>query len=128
MLSKGRDLMGLLVIFLGLVGCAGNQGLMDSEQAHLGRGIVEGTKGYQQIQHEQNVGMAWTQSFQGQVLQIEGGAYMIRDAGGTEIRLPLDENTRIDRPAHIGDWVEAKLDRGGRAVSIRNIDERISLE
>jgi hypothetical protein len=33
-----------------------------------------------------------------------------------------DENTRIDRPAHVGDWVEVFVDGKGRAVLIRNID------
>jgi len=35
----------------------------------------------------------------------------------------LDQNTSIDRPAHVGDWIKAFLDEGGRAIFIRNIDE-----
>jgi hypothetical protein len=58
----------------------------------------------------------------GHVIALEGGAYVLRIPGGAEHRIPLDENTRIDRPAHVGDKIEAFLDRGGRAVLIRNID------
>jgi hypothetical protein len=45
-----------------------------------------------------------------------------------EVRLPVDENTRIDRPAHVGDWIEAQMDQAGRARIIRNIDDQIVLE
>lgn len=47
---------------------------------------------------------------------------MIRDAPGKDIRIPDDENTRIDRPAHVGDRIQSWLDRQGRAVLIRNLD------
>jgi len=113
---------------MGLVGCAGHPTAGNSEQAHLGRGIVEGTKGYQQLQEELHMIPPGTLSAQGQVIQIEGGAYVIRDEMGVEVRLPLDENTRIDRPAHVGDWIKAYLDEGARAVFIRNVNGRISLE
>jgi hypothetical protein len=61
---------------------------------------------------------------QGSVLLLEGGAYVLRLPDGSERRVALDENTRIDRPAHVGDRVEAFLDDSGRAVLIRNIDHR----
>ena len=128
MLSRSQGWIGVVLGLMGLVGCAGSQPSVGSEQAHLGRGIVEGTKGYQQLQDDHLTAPAGTPGLQGQVLGIEGGAYLIRDVRGVEVRLPLDENTRIDRPAHVGDWVEAYLDQDGRAVSIRNIDEHISLE
>ena len=64
-----------------------------------------------------------TSSFVGQVTAIEGGAYVIQEASGVERRVAHDENTRIDRPAHVGDRVEAFLDGKGRAVLIRNIDQ-----
>lgn len=35
----------------------------------------------------------------------------------------LDENTRIDRPAHVGETIRALLDDRGRAVVIRNTDK-----
>jgi hypothetical protein len=38
-------------------------------------------------------------------------------------RVAHDENTRIDRPAHVGDRIEVFADDKGRAVLIRNIDQ-----
>jgi hypothetical protein len=58
----------------------------------------------------------------GQVQAVEGAAYLIRDTHGRELRIPHDENTRIDRPAHVGDQIQSWLDRHGRAVLIRNLD------
>jgi len=42
----------------------------------------------------------------GQVQALEGGAYIVQDAQGHEIRISHDENTRIDRPAHVGDCIQ----------------------
>ena len=120
--------MGVVLGLVGLSGCVGQHTDVRSEQVYLGQGIVEGTKGYQQIQHEHVPSGPSILQVQGQVLEIEGGAYRIRHRSGREMRLPLDENTRIDRPAHVGDWVEGYLDEGGRAVFVRNIDGRVSLE
>ena len=128
MVSKGQGLMSVLVLLIGLVGCAGNQAPVDSEQVHLGMGIVEGTKGYQQLQQEDWSANGTMKIVQGQVLQIEGAAYVVHRTGQIDIRLPVDENTRIDRPAHVGDWIEAQLDQDGRARIIRNIDGQISFE
>ncbi|MGE0474192.1 MAG: hypothetical protein AB7P17_11220 [Nitrospirales bacterium] len=128
MLSQGRGLMALIGIFFGMVGYAGHQDPMDTEQVHLGRGIVEGTKGYQLIQRGHWSANEATRSVQGQVFQIEGAAYVVHTKNQIDIRLPVDENTRIDRPAHVGDWIEAQLDQDGRARIIRNIDGQISLE
>jgi hypothetical protein len=62
------------------------------------------------------------------VTTVEGGAYVIQEANGIERRVAHDENTRIDRPAHIGDWIEAFMDDNGRAVLIRNIDHDEQLQ
>ncbi|MCA9419695.1 MAG: hypothetical protein KC592_01680 [Nitrospira sp.] len=118
----------VVLVLLSLVGCVGSQESVDSQQGAIGLGIVEGTKGYQYLQQKQLTEQLGMQDLQGQVTQIEGGAYMIRDAQGTAVRLPLDENTQIDRPAHVGDWIGARLDSSGRALNIRNIDGYISLE
>jgi hypothetical protein len=59
----------------------------------------------------------------GQVTAVEGGAYVLQEPGGIERRVAHDENTRIDRPAHVGDWIETFLDDSGRAILIRNIDQ-----
>lgn len=111
--------LALAALFFTLsVGCA-----VDREtQEHLGRGIVVGTLGAQQEQVGAPIAMGSAQVVVGQVLQLEGGAYVVRQFDGAERRLPLDENTRIDRPAHVGDRIEAYLDGSGRALHIRNID------
>ncbi|GKS62956.1 hypothetical protein YTPLAS72_02600 [Nitrospira sp.] len=90
-------------------------------QESLGVGIVSGTLGEQQ-RVALCVGEPSSISVVGQVQALEGGAYLVRDANGQEIRIPHDENTRIDRPAHVGDRIQSWLDRNGRAVLIRSLD------
>jgi hypothetical protein len=92
-----------------------------STQEHLGRGIVSGTLGEQQ-RVALCAGEPSSISVVGHVLALEGGAYVIRDAQGQDIRVPHDENTRIDRPAHVGDRIQSWLDRHGRALLIRSLD------
>ncbi len=107
-------------LFCMLTGCLSTAG---THEDSLGIGIVRGTLGVQsegQIRLAQPAGT----SLQGSVLLLEGGAYVLRLPDGSERRVALDENTRIDRPAHVGDRVEAFLDDSGRAVLIRNIDHR----
>lgn len=93
-----------------------------SKQEDLGRGIVQGTLGVQPGSEMRLAIPENASSLTGQVTKIEGGAYVLQEVGGTELRLAHDENTRIDRPAHVGDRVEAFVDEGGRAVIIRNRD------
>lgn len=77
-----------------------------SSQEDLGMGIVSGTLGEQRrVAHFS--GEPSSMSVVGQVQALEGGAYLIRDAQGQEIRIPHDENTRIDRPAHVGDPIQS---------------------
>ena len=111
---------------LGAWGCVSDSELRhDHEQAALGMGIVVGTRGYQEIQQELAQPDASAQTVEGQVTKIEGAAYLIKDHAGHVLRLPLDQNTVIDRPAHVGDWIKAYLDEHGRAIFIRNIDEEL---
>jgi hypothetical protein len=97
-----------------------------SKQEDLGQGIVWGTLG---AQSGVDVRLATRPisvniiSFKGHVTAIEGGAYVLQEVSGIERRVPHDENTRIDRPAHVGDWVEAFVDDRGRGVLILNIDQ-----
>lgn len=105
-------------------GCTTSMAPSDSRQSDLGLGIMIGTQGYHQLLTEPS---GFDSTVTGQVITIEGGAYVIQTQTGREIRLPLDENTSIDRPAHVGDWLEAHLDESGRAIAIRNIDELISI-
>lgn len=111
-------LPSLLVV---VTGCAQSVVQGNSSQEYLGMGIVSGTLGEQQ-RVAQRVGEPSSVSVVGQVQALEGGAYLIRDVQGQEIRIPHDENTRIDRPAHVGDRIQSWLDRHGRAVLIRSLD------
>jgi hypothetical protein len=94
-----------------------------STQEDLGRGIVRGTLGAQLGSEVQLPIPADAFSLKGQVTAVEGGAYVLQEVSGLERRVAHDENTRIDRPAHVGDRIEAFVDDKGRAVLIRNIDQ-----
>lgn len=93
-----------------------------SKQEDLGRGIVQGTLGSQPHTDARLAVPAHASILEGQVTAVEGGAYLVRDISGIDRRLAHDENTRIDRPAHVGDRIEAFVDEGSRAVLIRNRD------
>jgi hypothetical protein len=103
-------------------GCAQSSVSGPSAQEYLGRGIVSGTLGAQQGAALPS-GEPATLSVIGQVQALEGAAYLIRDAQGKDIRIPHDQNTRIDRPAHVGDRIQCWLDHRGRAVVIHSLDE-----
>ena len=94
-----------------------------STQEDLGRGIVRGTLGAQSSGDVRLAIPSNTFSLTGQVTAVEGGAYVLQEVSGIERRVAHDENTRIDRPAHVGDRIEAFVDDRGRAVFIRNIDQ-----
>lgn len=93
-----------------------------SKQEDLGQGIVRGTLGAQPSSHLRQVMPTNAFSVIGQVTAVEGGAYVLEEVSGIERRVAHDENTRIDRPAHVGDRIEAFLDDRDRAILIRNID------
>lgn len=93
-----------------------------SKQEDLGQGIVQGTLGAQPTGDVRLTIPPNVFSLTGQVTAVEGGAYVLQEVGGIERRVAHDENTRIDRPAHVGDRIEAFVDDKGRAVLIRNID------
>jgi hypothetical protein len=94
-----------------------------SKQEDLGQGIVQGTLGAQQTGDVRLAMPTNVLSLIGQVTAVEGGAYVVQEVSGIERRVAHDENTRIDRPAHVGDRIEAFVDDKGRAVLIRNIDQ-----
>ena len=64
----------------------------------------------------------------GQVTAVEGEAYVLQEVSGAERCVAHDENTRIDRPANVGDWIEVFVDDRGRAILIQNIDEGEGLQ
>jgi hypothetical protein len=115
---RARLLPAMLLL---ATGCAPSVMTGHSSQEYLGMGIVSGTLGEQQ-RVALCVGEPSSISVVGQVQALEGGAYLVRNAQGQDIRIPHDENTRIDRPAHVGDRIQSWLDRQGRALLIRSLD------
>ena len=110
------------VVGVTLLGAGCNSG-GTSRQEDLGRGIVRGTLGAQSSGDVRLAIPANAFSLKGQVTGVEGGAYVLQEVSGIERRVAHDENTRIDRPAHVGDRIETFVDDRGRAVLIRNIDQ-----
>lgn len=100
------------------IGCASPG---QSHQEAIGEGIVRGTLG-SHPDWEGRLLPPHASEISGQVVELEGGAYVIQENGDVQYRLPLDENTRIDRPAHVGDRIHAWMDDRGRALLIRNVD------
>lgn len=109
-------------LFIFATGCTHSIMEDQSRQEYLGMGIVSGTLGEQQRAAQ----FPWepsSTSVVGQVLALEGGAYVIRDNQGRDLRVPHDENTKIDRPAHVGDHIQCWFDHHGRAILIRSLNE-----
>ena len=130
-MNKWAMCVGLFSIGLTCISCATNESHMpesNTRQADIGLGIVEGTKGYQALQEELTLRNGIVRSVRGQVHHLEGAAYVVYTENQDEVRLPVDENTRIDRPAHKGDWIDAYVNEAGRAIIIRNVDDQINLE
>jgi len=125
-----RCLQGVMFLLsvVWLAGCMNQTPEPTSHQSALGMGIVEGTKGYQQLQEDLMMRNGVVKLVRGQVHHIEGAAYVVHTKTQGEVRLPVDENTRIDRPAHKGDWIDAYVNEAGRAIVIRNVDDQIVLE
>lgn len=122
LLANCRAVMLILPLIAGAAGCAGSTLEGHSPQEDLGMGIVSGTLGAQSRSTGSSAEQS-TASVVGQVQAVEGAAYLVRDVRGQEHRIPHDENTRIDRPAHVGDRIQSWFDRHGRAVLIRSLDE-----
>ncbi len=120
-LTTYRSALWLPALVVLATGCAQSITQGQLSQESLGLGIVSGTLG-EQKRLGLSTGELPSSSVVGQVQALEGAAYLIRDSYGRELRIPHDENTRIDRPAHVGDHVQSWLDRHGRAVLIRNLD------
>jgi hypothetical protein len=121
MLTACRYALVLSLMLVLVAGCTQSRVQGHLSQEYLGMGIVSGTLGEQQ-RVALCAGEPSSMSVVGQVQALEGGAYLVRDTQGHEIRIPHDENTRIDRPAHVGDRIQSWLDRHGRAVLIRSLD------
>ncbi|NKB82686.1 MAG: hypothetical protein GKS05_12545 [Nitrospirales bacterium] len=117
--------VGIVGLFsLSLPGCVIHTDRSYSQQGDIGLGIVLGTLGYQETLSQKPDEKP---HISGQVTRLEGAAYVIKDMTNTEHRIPFDQNTTIDRPAHKGDWIRAHLDSQGRALHIHNIDEEMNM-
>ncbi|HMS83010.1 MAG TPA: hypothetical protein PKD12_05130 [Nitrospira sp.] len=116
-----QHVLWLPALLILAAGCARSVAQEQLSQEYLGLGIVSGTLGEQKRLGLSSKELPST-SVVGQIQALEGAAYLIRDSQGRELRIPHDENTRIDRPAHVGDHIQSWLDRHGRAVLIRNLE------
>jgi len=55
----------------------------------------------------------------GELVQIEGEFYTLRDAEGKEVRVHVDKGTNMDKSVRIGDIIEVQRTLPGHAVSIK---------
>ena len=55
----------------------------------------------------------------GELVQIEGEFYILRDAEGKEVRVHVDKGTNMDRSLRIGDIVEVQRTLPGHAISMK---------
>ncbi len=127
-MNKWVMCVGLFSVGFAFISCATHVPETSTRQADIGFGIVEGTKGYQQLEEYLTLSKGIVRSVRGQVHHLEGAAYVVHTENQSEVRLPVDENTSIDRPAHKGDWIDAYVNDAGLAIVIRNVDDQIDLE
>ena len=65
-------------------------------------------------------GAASNATVRGQVTNIEGDTYILRDSQGKEVRIQPDKDARMDYTPRLGDSIEAFLNNG-RASSITRV-------
>jgi uncharacterized protein YdeI (BOF family) len=58
------------------------------------------------------------QTIKGDLLKIEGDAYVVKDMAGKEIRLHVDKTTELEGSFKAGDKIEARVTEKGHARSI----------
>jgi hypothetical protein len=67
-------------------------------------------------------GETQVKQYQGDLLRVEGTHWVLKDTTDREVRLEVDEKTRISgRVPAIGDRMEAYISPTGHAESIRNL-------
>ncbi len=121
---RQRTWWGSALATLAVAGCVSMETGTTTQQEDRGLGIVHGTLGARLELSVEPRRPPGALSMTGQVVGLEGAAYLVRDGAGEEVRVPHDENTRIDRPAHIGDRILVLFDGAGRAERIWNVDHR----
>jgi len=62
----------------------------------------------------------------GQLVQIEGEYYIVRDAEGKDVRVHVDKRTRMDENLRIGDTVEVQRTLPGHAIAMRRAQEPLT--
>ena len=60
-----------------------------------------------------------TQTVKGDMLKIDGAFYVVKDAGGKEVRLHVDKTSQLDGTFKAGDKIEAQATDKGHASSIK---------
>jgi hypothetical protein len=56
----------------------------------------------------------------GELMQIEGEYYVLKDAEGKDVRVHVDKGTKMDGKFNVGDIIEAKRTLQGHAVEMRH--------
>ncbi len=107
---KAFGYMGILCagLALALNGCATGSG----EPSDKASGMRQGGTA--------SVSDAPSRIVKGQVLQIEGSAYVVRERQGREVRLAVDQDTRMEHTPKVGDQIIAQVAEDGRTRSIRS--------
>jgi hypothetical protein len=59
----------------------------------------------------------------GELLQIQGEFYTVKDASGNEIRLHVNNDTKMDSAFKVGDKIEAERTSSGHALSMKKTTE-----
>ena len=59
----------------------------------------------------------------GELLRMEGEYFVIRDVNGQEIRLQVDNATKMENAVQVGDKIEAHVSGGNHAETVRSVDK-----
>lgn len=55
---------------------------------------------------------------QGQLLKIDGDLYIVKDAGGKEVRLRVSKSTVLDTRIKVGDKIDVQMSADGHAATL----------
>lgn len=55
---------------------------------------------------------------QGQLLKIDGDLYIVKDAGGKEVRLRVNKNTVLDNQVKVGDKIDIQMSADGHVATL----------
>jgi hypothetical protein len=77
------------------------------------------TFGTVMVIHAAEQPMSAEQTVQGDLLKIEGEFYVVKNADGKEVRLHVNESTKLEGTFKAGDKIEAQATDKGHAISIK---------